>query len=89
MCRTRSARSTWPGRAAALCTTLNSSAIKLVAGLLISACAEGWEEALDACPDMPATRREYLKKEIRNLIDNPKAYVEMMGSIEVRSPRWL
>ena len=52
-------------------------------------CATGWEEALDACPDMPATRREYLKKEIRNLIDNPRAYVEMVGHIEVRRPRWL
>jgi len=52
-------------------------------------CATGWEDALDACPDMPGARREYLKKEIRNLIDNPKAYAEMIGEIAVRRPQWL
>lgn len=52
-------------------------------------CATGWEEALDACPDMPAARREYLKKEIRKLVDKPDAYAEMMGEIAVRRPQWL
>jgi len=52
-------------------------------------CATGWDEAFDACPDMPAARREYLKREIRYLIDNPKAYVEMRGRLEVRRPQWL
>jgi hypothetical protein len=49
----------------------------------------GWEEALDACLDMPAPRRDYLKKELRFLIDNPNAYVEKMGDFEVRKPQWL
>lgn len=52
-------------------------------------CATGWGDALDACPDMPGARREYLKKEIRNLIDNPKAYAEMIGEIAVRRPQRL
>jgi hypothetical protein len=52
-------------------------------------CATGWEDALDACPDMPRARCEYLKKEIRNLIDNPNAYAEMIGEIAVRRPQWL
>jgi len=51
--------------------------------------AAGWEEALDDCPDMPVTRREYLKKEIRKLIYNPDAYVENVGGLKVRRPRWL
>lgn len=52
-------------------------------------CSAGWDEALDDCPDMPESRREYLRQEIRKLIDNPNAYVEKMGGIEVRRPRWL
>ena len=52
-------------------------------------CTVGWDDALDICPDMSAARREYLKKEIRNLIDNPDAYVEMMGKLAVRRPQWL
>jgi Shedu protein SduA, C-terminal len=52
-------------------------------------CAMGWDDALDTCPDMPAARRDYLKKEIRNLIDNPDAYVEMIGKLAVRRPQWL
>jgi hypothetical protein len=51
--------------------------------------ATGWGEALDACLDMPAERREYLKKELRNLIDNPDAYVEKVDGVEVITPRWL
>jgi hypothetical protein len=51
--------------------------------------AQGWEAALDDCPDMPATRREYLKKELQTLIDDPGAYSEVVGNITVRRPRWL
>jgi hypothetical protein len=36
---------------------------------------EGWEEALDACPDMANGRREYLKKQLQLLTENPDAYV--------------
>jgi hypothetical protein len=50
---------------------------------------QGWEEALDDCPDMPAARRDYLKREIRYLIDNPHAYAETFGNVQVRNPRWL
>jgi Domain of unknown function (DUF4263) len=49
----------------------------------------GWEEALNDCPDMPAARREYLKKEIRKLIDNHDAYVEQVGDFKFRRPRRL
>jgi hypothetical protein len=51
--------------------------------------SQGWEAALDDCQDMPAARREYLKQEMRNLIENPGAYVEMVGGLELRRPRWL
>jgi len=49
---------------------------------------QGWEEALDDCQDMPAARLDYLKREMRYLIDDPHAYTETTGNIEVRSPRW-
>jgi Domain of unknown function (DUF4263) len=52
-------------------------------------CSKGWEAALDDCPDMPATRREYLKKELSTLIEDPGAYTEVVGGIEVRRPQWL
>jgi hypothetical protein len=51
--------------------------------------AKGWEEALDDCPDMPAARREYLKQELRTLIDDPSAYSQVVGNIEGLRPRWL
>jgi hypothetical protein len=50
---------------------------------------QGWEEALDHCQDMPAARRDYLKREMRYLIDNPCAYAETIGNMQVRSARWL
>ena len=51
--------------------------------------AKGWEEALDDCPDMPAARREYLKQELRTLIDDPSVYSELEGNVEIHGPRWL
>lgn len=45
---------------------------------------QGWDEALDGCPDMPAARRDYLKREIRNLTDDPHAYVETTGNFHFR-----
>ena len=50
---------------------------------------QGWEEALDNCLDMPAARRDYLKREMRYLIENPHAYAETIGNMQIRSPRWL
>ena len=51
--------------------------------------ATGWEEAIDACPDMPIARREYLKKEMRHLIDDANAYAEKIDEVEVIPPQWL
>ena len=48
-----------------------------------------WEEAFDHCSDMPASRRDYLKHEMRCLIDNPHAYTETIGNMQLGSPRWL
>jgi len=39
----------------------------------------GWGEALCSCLDMPVSRRDYLNKEMRNLIANPKAYWQLGG----------
>jgi len=50
---------------------------------------QGWDEALDGCPDMPAARRDYLKREIRNLTDDPQAYVGTTGNCHFRRVRWL
>jgi hypothetical protein len=50
---------------------------------------EGWEEALDACPDMASSRREYLKEELRLLVENPDAYVRTEGGMRIRRPEWL
>lgn len=50
---------------------------------------QGWEQALDDCLDMPPARRDYLKREIRYLIDTPQAYIETIGNMQVRKPRWL
>jgi hypothetical protein len=52
-------------------------------------CAVGWEGAIDACLDMPMARREYLKKEIRHLIDDPSAYAEEANGVEIGQPQWL
>lgn len=50
---------------------------------------QGWEKALDNCPDMPAARRDYLKREMRYLIDTPCACTETIGNMQVRRLRWL
>jgi hypothetical protein len=50
---------------------------------------QGWGKALDDCPAMPAARRDHLKREMRHLIDSPYAHAEKIGTIQVRSPRWL
>jgi len=52
-------------------------------------CVEGWQEALDHCPDMPTARCEYLQMEIGRLIEDPHAYVETRGRLRTRTPRWL
>ncbi|MBB2742899.1 UNVERIFIED_ORG: hypothetical protein FHR35_002721 [Microbispora rosea subsp. rosea] len=49
----------------------------------------GWEEALDACPDMASTRREYLKDQFSLLTTNPNAYVHNEGGLRLRRPQWL
>jgi hypothetical protein len=49
----------------------------------------GWEEAIDTCPDMANSRREYLKKELRFLTENPDAYTRTEGGLRVRKPEWL
>ncbi len=46
----------------------------------------GWDGALDNCPDMAAARRDYLKHEIRHLIDNPHAYAETIGNMSSQEP---
>jgi hypothetical protein len=52
--------------------------------------ASGWPEALDACPDMPPSRREYLKDQFDLLASNPDAYVRRLDSgLRVRRPQWL
>lgn len=47
--------------------------------------AQGWDEALDGCPYMPAARRDYLKREIRNLTEDPHAPVETTGNFHFRT----
>ena len=32
----------------------------------------GWDQALDKCPDMAPTRREYLKQQIQILLHDPR-----------------
>jgi hypothetical protein len=49
----------------------------------------GWGEALDACPDMASSRREYLKSELRVLCENPHAYYRTEGKLRVIRPQWL
>ncbi|MET7334293.1 Shedu anti-phage system protein SduA domain-containing protein [Nonomuraea sp. NPDC005650] len=49
----------------------------------------GWEEALDACLDMARPRREYLRRQLRLLTENPDAYVQTEGGLRVRRPQWL
>lgn len=52
--------------------------------------ATGWLEALDACGDMAARRREYLKEQFDLLATNPDAYVRRLDSgLRVRKPQWL
>jgi len=51
--------------------------------------ASGWDEAIDNCPDMPASRRDFLKDELQKLRDNPGVYCEKWGEVEVMTPRWL
>jgi hypothetical protein len=38
---------------------------------------------------MPAIRRDYLKREIRNLTEDPHAHVETTGNFHFRRVRWL
>ena len=52
-------------------------------------CSDGWDEALDGCPDMPEPRREYLKNEMRILLGDPEAHIQTIGSLRTRKPLWL
>ena len=49
----------------------------------------GWEGALDNCPDMAASRRDYLKEQLSLLTSNPAAYVTATGRLRTRRPQWL
>ena len=49
----------------------------------------GWTRALDDCPDMAASRRDYLKEQLNLLTNNPDAYVTSMGNLSTRRVQWL
>ena len=49
----------------------------------------GWDVALDNCPDMAASRRDYLKEQFSLLTSNPAAYVTAAGRLRARRPQWL
>ena len=49
----------------------------------------GWEGALDNCPDMAASRRDYLKEQLSLLTRHPAAYVTATGRLRTRRPQWL
>jgi hypothetical protein len=49
----------------------------------------GWTSALDGCPDMAASRRDYLKEQLALLTSNPRAYVTSTGKLRTRRPQWL
>ena len=49
----------------------------------------GWDDALDNCPDMAATRRDYLKEQLGLLISDPDAYVTVTGGLRTRRAQWL
>jgi hypothetical protein len=51
--------------------------------------ASGWTDALDGCPDMAASRRDYLKEQLSLLITNPDAYVTTTGNLRTRRPQLL
>ncbi|MGI5523057.1 Shedu anti-phage system protein SduA domain-containing protein [Micromonospora sp. CA-259024] len=51
--------------------------------------AGGWERALDDCPDMASSRREFLKEQFHILLSDPDAYTEQHGQIRFRRPKWL
>jgi len=51
--------------------------------------ASGWAEALDDCPDMAASRRDYLKEQLSLLTTNPDAYVTTTGNLRARRPQLL
>jgi Domain of unknown function (DUF4263) len=49
-----------------------------------------WREALDDCPDMAVSRREYLKEQFALLTKEPEAYFEThVGGFRTLRPRWL
>jgi len=49
----------------------------------------GWAEALDSCPDMAATRRDYLQEQLSLLTGNSSAYATATGNLRTRRVRWL
>jgi hypothetical protein len=49
----------------------------------------GWDGALGNCPDMAASRRDYLKEQLALLTTNPEAYATSEGGLRVIRPRWL
>ena len=49
----------------------------------------GWAGALDDCPDMAASRRDYLKDQLDLLTSDPDAYVTATGGLRTRPARWL
>ena len=49
----------------------------------------GWDGALDNCPDMAASRRDYLKDQFALLTSDPDAYVTVTGGLRTRPARWL
>jgi hypothetical protein len=49
----------------------------------------GWDAALDNCPDMATSRRDYLKEQLALLTGNPTAYVTATGRLRTIRPQWL
>jgi hypothetical protein len=51
---------------------------------------DGWDRALDECPDMALSRREYLKEQLYPFRVNPNAHATSgRGALVFRSARWL
>jgi hypothetical protein len=51
--------------------------------------SQGWEAAIDDCPDMPAARREFLKQEMHNLLGDRRRYIKPEDIEFKEPPRWL